>query len=840
MARKRRYGSALGEEGGDFASPYLEAINLPDENYYRNMTESPMELDQPHVSTNPIKHGLNRTNMNNTLAMQDRQQQLRSMEGRMAPKARRKRTLIGEEVREKRRVNTNEFLQDENVDIFQDELSLRSHRTGSHANAGTKNTFSYNTRSNAIPARQKGTTGNDFLDTGRKRVERGSSNLPPLPRTEDYWPKINKDSTQEHEIYLNTIRDQHFNRQKSYNTKRNEIIAGEKGDFHEDSEIVHDHRNNAYNVTEGIHSVETPLKSFRSEMKRPTNNRHYNQFIKEPDNSRVPYSRRELADSSRVSTITGVNNEAPSFHGGVESQPESFPLVSSQRKIKIHCDAMVGGDTPLKDLGFFRELETLRDDTPNPKTSEVGVGPSPKVDANSHDGVRSIPSKEAEENKKDIKQRSSMNGSILRKSIDNSYETSKQVRFSTEKASIKHKEVVIPEVQDLKFDPAEVPLIDFQDHSDRFGTVDFDETIVSNSSIRVDEDKILDAMTVDNNICLRLVQLSKEEVRLFEEAVGSKAGKETQPEDSSLFSVENELVIKAITGIHRYFLNKAFEYESSRGPELRNLATWIPEVRHSEKKSQMVSSEREELIAKIGMLNMNISKLTSALEDADQLRSKLSPGNGNSDMEARVSTEEGNTILDEELEYIFKSTSKILKCLEASDNSPVDPEGGEFSRDIGEVENPSVGQEDIQSTEKGDINNACPPTPVISSEDSVEVSPPKNKEDSSIDIERLLTECHQSQFLQMESLAVLNDFMSLLDDAEVGMQNFQRLLAKKAFDTQDSENQQIGYVSGGSMDDGVEDTLLKLQRGVSITPRFSLEESLNYRRNSTTSRRSLG
>ncbi|EAK87553.1 hypothetical protein [Cryptosporidium parvum Iowa II] len=829
MARKRRYGSAIGGEHGT-ESPYLESINLPDENYYRNMTESPMELDQPHMSTNPIKHGLSRANMNNMI-MQDRYN--KNMEARAVPKVRRKRTLIPQEsVDERNEINHSRILhQNENVDIFQDDLSSRNYPTNHSINNNSKNTFMYNTRSKAMSMRQ---VGANILDKSmenslRKRAEKGSSNLPPLPRTEDYWPKINKDTTQDHEEYLNSIRDQHFSRSKN---DENIIVNGSNIEFNNKPE---EYQSNVYSVNDGIYSIETPLKSFRSEMVRTVNgnlihvgsskevnrefvNQNYrqNHFNHEHEKANYANSNRSYLENRSEKSI--VNQNIPvqkQFH---------------QKGIKIHCDAMVGGDTPLRDINLLQENQS--DDVVElieTKTSEIGVGPSPKVDI-------TVKRKELSESSKREEAKQRTTGSILRKSIDASDDNySKQVRFSSRRSKVQQKEETLPEFEELKFDPGEIPLIDYQEHEDRFDTIDFDQE--NGSNVKIDYNKMLDTMTVDSNICLRLVQLSKEEIRLFEKSINQKNDNEGDQSGSSCNYIDDELMIKAISGIHKYFLNKAFEHESEKELELHDIMSWIPEVKYNEDKYQTVNSERDELISKIGLLNLNINRLNKALEEAEELNSRLFSSGIDKNQE---DDHESINVMPEDFEYILKSTNILLNELESTKtpiNQNFESPKANSRKEEGEQENSDV--------DKSDTSNLCSPTPVISFEDNgvAEIDPNNIQENKKpdIDIDELLNECHQSQFIQMESIAVLNDCMSLLDDAEIGMQNFQRLLAKKAFDTiEEDEQQHVGYNSNGDSMEVVEDTLLRIQKGASITPRFSLEESLNYRRSSVGSRKSIG
>ncbi|KAH8582882.1 uncharacterized protein ELE39_002227 [Cryptosporidium sp. chipmunk genotype I] len=832
MARKRRYGSALGGESST-ESPYLESINLPDENYYRNMTESPMELDQPHMSTNPIKHGLSRANMNNML-MQDRYS--KNMEARAIPKVRRKRTLIPQEVVDERNdINHSRILhQNDNVDIFQDDLSLINHQTTHAANNNSRNTFMYNTRSKAMLIRQDNANilNKSTENSHRKRAEKGSSNLPPLPRTEDYWPKINKDTTQDHEEYLNTIRDQHFSRSKN---NENIIRNGSSIEFNNKPD---EYQSNVYSVNDGIYSIETPLKSFRSEMARPVNgnlihargfkevnhelgnhinghNHHQNNLSQE--NERVTYANSNRSYLENRSEKPIVNQNMPvqkQFH---------------QKGIKIHCDAMVGGDTPLRDIAVQENPNDDAVDVIEAKTSEIGVGPSPRVDI-------SVRREEGDESGRREQAKQRVTGSILRKSIDTSDDNySKQVRFSSNRSKTKQKEETLPEFEELRFDPGEIPLIDYQEHEDRFDTIDFDQE--NGSNVKIDENKMLDTMTVDSNICLRLVQLSKEEIRLFEKSIQSQNNDGGNQCGSSCNFIDNELMIKAISGIHRYFLNKAFEYESEKELELHDIMSWIPEIKYNEDKYQIANSERDELISKIGLLNLNINRLTKALQEAEELNSRLFSSGIDKNKE---DDKESIKVIPEEFDYILKSTSILLDELESTKATAYQ-----------NFESPKVysgkkeGEQENSDVDKSDTSNLCSPTPVISFEDNSAAEIDTNNEQENrkpdIDIDGLLNECHQSQFIQMESIAVLNDCMSLLDDAEIGMQNFQRLLAKKAFDTNEEDEQQhTGYNSNNDSMEMVEDALLRLQRGASVTPRFSLEESLNYRKSSVGSRKSVG
>ncbi|OII75517.1 uncharacterized protein cubi_02038 [Cryptosporidium ubiquitum] len=827
MARKRKYGSVLGEENST-ASPYLESINLPDENYYRNMTESPMELDQPHISTNPLKHGLPRANVNNMI-MQDIYN--RNMEGKAVPKVRRKRTLIPQVVAHERN-DVDHFkritYQDNNVDIFQDDLSLRNHPTNHAVNNNSKNTFMYNTRSKAMSVRQNNTNvlGKSMENASRKKSEKGSSNLPPLPRTEDYWPKINKDTTQDHEEYLNNIRDQHFNRYRNNENIRNENnieFCSQPGEY----------QANAYSVSEGIYSIETPLKSFRSEILRPANDdimpirrsREVNNEFLEHDNI-YNYRKNNINHKNeRVICLANSNGNCLENRSEKSIVNQSLPVQKQihQRGIKVHCDAMVGGDTPLRDIQNLQEVSSNDIvDLIEMKTSEIGVGPSPRVDIN-------LKKKEESESdgREEPKQR--VTGSILRKSIEVSDDnSSKQVRFSSNKSKSKQKEETIPEFEELRFDPGEIPLIDYHEHEDRFDTIDFDQE--NGFNVKIDENKMLDTMTVDNNICLRLVQLSKEEIRLFEKAVQSQKNDEENQNGSSYNYIDNELMIKAISGVHKYFLNKAFEYENEKELELHDIISCIPEVKYNEDKYQSVNSEREELISKIGVLNLNINRLTKALQEAEELNSRLSSSGVDNCPEE--DDNEGIKALSDDFGYILKCTNILLDELE--------------SNKVGQTfESPSLnsgkGEQENSDVDKSDTSNLCSPTPVISCEDNnAEFDSNSEQENKIIDIDGLLNECHQSQFIQMESIAVLNDCISLLDDAEIGMQNFQRLLAKKAFDTTEEDDQHTGYNSNGDSMEMVEDTLLRLQKGASITPRFSLEESLNYRRSSAGSRKNVG
>ncbi|XP_665387.1 hypothetical protein [Cryptosporidium hominis TU502] len=490
---------------------------------------------------------------------------------------------------------------------------------------------------------------------------------------------------------------------------------------------------------------------------------------------------------------------------------------------------MVGGDTPLRDINLLQENQG--DDVVElieTKTSEIGVGPSPKVDI-------TIKKKELSESSKREEAKQRTTGSILRKSIDASDDNySKQVRFSSSRSKVQQKEETLPEFEELKFDPGEIPLIDYQEHEDRFDTIDFDQE--NGSNVKIDYNKMLDTMTVDSNICLRLVQLSKEEIRLFEKSINQKNDNEGDQSGSSCNYIDDELMIKAISGIHKYFLNKAFEHESEKELELHDIMSWIPEVKYNEDKYQTVNSERDELISKIGLLNLNINRLNKALEEAEELNSRLFSSRIDKNQE---DNQESINVIREDFEYILKSTSILLNELESTKtpiNQNFESPKANSRKEEGEQENSDV--------DKSDTSNLCSPTPVISFEDNgvAEIDPNNIQENKKpdIDIDELLSECHQSQFIQMESIAVLNDCMSLLDDAEIGMQNFQRLLAKKAFDTiEEDEQQHVGYSNGDSME-VVEDTLLRIQKGASITPRFSLEESLNYRRSSVGSRKSIG
>lgn len=839
MARKRRYGSAIG--GDDVPeSPYLESINLPDENYYRNMTESPMELDQPHISTNPIKHGLSRANMNNTMIMQDRYNN--SMRETVVPKVRRKRTLIPREVIHERNDSDNfrRVLHPEDVDIFQDDLSLRNHQMSHNVSKHSSNTFMYNTRSKAMSVRQENVNVLDrpTENSLRKRTEKGSSNLPPLPRTEDYWPKVNRDTIQDHEEYLNNIRDQHFNRLKENEGMTRNVNNNTKSNSQPDGYL-----SNAYNVSEGIYSIETPLKSFRSEIAaRPVNDRlMYAKGSREASKGFGEYDSQDqyilqthFGDGGVIGgvgrTVGNVNSNWNSLEKSVSSQ--SLPVQKQTHQkgaIKVHCDAMVGGDTPLRDIPFqgvskndgITDLEEV-------KTSEIGVGPSPKVDIGAN-------IKEREESGKIEGARQRITGSILRKSIDVSEDNSKQVRFSSKKSKVKQNEEKFPEVEELRFDPGEIPLIDYNEYEDRFDTIDFDQENVSN--VKIDENKMLDTMSVDNNICLRLVQLSKEEIKLFEKAILGKDQESKDDPSSSCTSMDNELMVKAVSGIHKYFLTKAFEYESGKELELRDVISWAQEAKYSEDKHQSMNSERDELINKIGVLNLNINRLTNALQEAEELNSRLfSPA---ADDETQEENGSKRPVQSGDLGYIFKCTSILLNEFESTKagNSFVSPKALPHS----EKEEEDTRNSDV---DKSDTSCLCSPTPVMSCEDGnaepgSSVYQEQGKTD--LDIDELLNECHQSQFIQMESIAVLNDCMSLLDDAEVGMQNFQRLLAKKAFDTnEETEQSHTGFSSNGDSMEIVEDTLLRLQRGVSVTPRFSLEGSINNYRNSVGSRKSIG
>ncbi|KAJ1611190.1 hypothetical protein OIY81_1807 [Cryptosporidium canis] len=820
MARKRRYGSAL---GGDeiTESPFLESINLPDENYYRNMTESPMELDQPHISTNPVKHGLSRANVNNAMIMQDMYN--KSIGERVVPKVRRKRTLIPQDVANHGN-DTDHFrreLYPEDVDIFQDDLSQINHQTNRISNNNSKNTFAYNTRSKAMSTRQDNTNAlnKPTENSLRKKAEKGSSNLPPLPRTEDYWPKVNRDTTKDHEEYLNNIRNQHFSRLKENENMRNVNNVDLSNHFS-------GNQGRASNIHEGVYSIETPLKSFRSEMMRPMNHRLLYEREANDANGIGEYNRRYndiIHENGRVIDHSVFNkshfeshHERSSVSHNTAAQKQTY-----QKGMRTRCDAMVGGDTPLRDIPLH---EDSGDDTSylaDVKTSEVGVGPSPKNSAS-----MKVSEEVGSERVVGSKQRTT--GSILRKSVEASDDNSKQVRFSSKKSKAGQAEEKFPEVEDLRFDPSEVPLVDYQDYDYRFDTLDIDQEGTSN--VIIDEDKMLDTLSVDSNICLRLVQLSKEEIKLFEKAIQSRSNEETQNDLEN--SMDDELMIKAVSGIHKYFLNKAFEYESRKEPELRDMISWTTDVNINEDRHQSVSSEREELINKIGILNLNINKLTNALQEAEELKSKLFSPLAENSQEG----ENDEQTRSKELEYIFKCTDMILSQLEST-SANCEPGSPKVHSEIDD------GDQKNSDADKSDTSYLCSPTPVMPCDennpelDSVNDLESKRAE---VDIDGLLNECHQSQFIQMESIAVLNDCMSLLDDAEVGMQNFQRLLAKKAFDTnEESDHSHAGFSPSGDSMEVVEDALLRLQRGVSVTPRFSLEGGVNYR-SSVGSRKSIG
>lgn len=843
MARKRRYGSAIG--GDDITeSPYLESINLPDENYYRNMTESPMELDQPHISTNPIKHGLSRANVSNTMIIQDKYNQ--TLGERVLPKVRRKRTLIPKEAAHERN-DTDYFrraLHDEDVDIFQDDLSLRNNQTSHTVMNLSNNTFMYNTRSKAISTRQENVNvlGKSAENSLRKRTEKKSSNLPPLPRTEDYWPKINRDTTQDHEEYLNSIRDQHFNRSKENEGMMRNVSNNMKSNSQPDQ-----YQSNSYNVSEGIYSIETPLKSFRSKMTiRPVNNDRL-MHARSSGKANIGFGEYDCQDKyshyrhfgdgdvigEGVRTAGGyLSSSKSSLEKSVSTQ--SLPIQKQAHHkggvLKVHCDAMVGGDTPLRDISFREDSksDSIADLT-EVKTNEIGVGPSPKIDI----GVKM---KEGGGSGRMEVTRQRITGSILRKSIDVSEDNSKQVRFSSKKSKAKQNEEKFPEVEELRFDPGEIPLIDYNEYEDRFDTIDFDQGNASN--IKIDENKMLDTMSVDNNICLRLVQLSKEEIKLFEKAILSQKDQGAQDgSSSSCTSMDDELMIKAVSGIHKYFLTKAFEFESGKDLELRDVISLAQEVKYNEDRHQSINSERDELISKIGVLNLNINRLANALQEAEELNSRLFPPPEDDEIQ-----EDGNKrhVQSGGLQYIFKCTSILLDEFESTKagNAFGSPKTLANSEKDG-------GDHRSSDVDKSDTSYLCSPTPVMPFEEgNAELGSSTNQEHSKtdLDIDELLNECHQSQFIQMESIAVLNDCMSLLDDAEVGMQNFQRLLAKKAFDTnEETEQSHIGYnSSNGDSMEVVEDTLLRLQRGVSVTPRFSLEGSISNYRTSVGSRKSIG
>ncbi|KAH8741163.1 hypothetical protein FG386_000070 [Cryptosporidium ryanae] len=732
MGRKRRYGSITQDVAP--SSPFLESINLPDENYYRNMTESPVELLQPHMSTNPIKHCVNKTNINNMLVMQDR---FDNMENRVISRGNNRRTLIPQDIdgiHEIKNRNRRAYRTDD-VDIINDDMSFRE-VTG------------YNTRSRtrAIPKE------NIYRENGkvsRTRIEKGSSNLPPLPRTEDFWPKINRgDGIQDHENYLNSIRNKHLNKGKTINNGDYDII-----DFQDENYELHNRKNfsyvrglNAYNVHEGIESVETPLKDLRSEIKRYQNKKK----------------------SEMVEASINVNINESTFRNEQNYSGNNMSRNNEVFKKKNVCSVLVGGDTPLRKFSFNEFVEGV-------ETNEIGVGPSPKV-------IEKINEKKTDDDDNDASRK---RGSILRKSVDIVNESSKQVRFSTEKSNVL-KEDKIPEIKELRFDPSEVPLI--ENHTNN----------IDNCNDDIDIDKMLDTLSVDNNISLRLVQLSKEEIRLFQESLEDE-------QNIRDVSMDKDLMIKAISGIHRYFLNKMFEYESKKDLQFQDIKKYMPDIRYYDNKNKLVSSEREELINKIALLNININRLTDALKEVDEIKSRLLP-NLASDNKSSI----GGRV---ECEYLLKSTSKILE--RNLNNSNTDNNIDDDKNDL---------------------------TSPASSADT-EVIPYKDDKEQCVNsldnnIEELLNECHQSQFMQMESIAILNDCMSLLDDAEIGMQNFQRLLAKKAFDTNEEDTVNYNSNVGDSLEI-VEDTLLRLQKGVSITPRFSLDDATTYR-NSISSRRSVG
>ncbi|KAH7648124.1 hypothetical protein FG379_000048 [Cryptosporidium bovis] len=737
MGRKRRYGSMAQEEVAP-SSPFLESINLPDENYYRNMTESPMELLQPHMSTNPIKHGVNKTNMNNMLVMQDK---FNNMENRIISKGNNRRTLIPQDidgVYDMRDRNRGTYRVD-NIDIINDDMSFRE-------------VPGYNTRSRtrAVPKENIYRENEKVL---RRRIQKGSSNLPPLPRTEDFWPKINRDGIQDHENYLNSIRNKHFNKGKTNDncyvidsSVGNDEICN-KGSFTYNMSNL-----NAYSVDEGIESMHTPLKDLRSGVQRPLN------------------SKKPGITESSISTNKNIDTSNNEHHNSQNNMSRNN--VTYRRKNV--CNALVGGDTPLRKFGF---REFFGDEV---ETNDIGVGPSPKI-------MDKINEEKVEVEKKydsnDISRKKG--GSILRKSIDTANESLKQVRFSAEKGNHTVKEDIIPAIKELRFDPSEVPLIEnCGNNSDHL-----------TDSIELDDDKMLDTLSVDNNIALRLVQLSKEEIRLFQEGLEDE-------KNCKDVAMDKGLMIKAISGIHRYFLNKVFEYEGKKDLQFQDIKRSIPDMKYYyESKSQTINSEREELINKIALLNMNINRLTVALREVDEIKSRLLPTSDN-----EFSADGGG-----ECEYVLKITNKILEKKLKLNNS----------------------ESHVDLYKNNDIVS---PT---SSADT-EIIPYKYDIGNNMDrnIEELLNECHQSQFMQMESIAVLNDCMSLLDDAEVGMQNFQRLLAKKAFYTNEDDTANYNTSVSDSLE-VVEDTLLRLQKGVSITPRFSLDDTISYR-NSISSRRSIG
>ncbi|KAL7068437.1 hypothetical protein ACR3K2_10460 [Cryptosporidium serpentis] len=789
MARKRKYQSAMED-----IDPCLNPVYLPNENYYRNPTETPAELLPPHISTNPAKPGNTKCNSKILTIYQNPAEKIKLKSIR--------RNLL----------NNNTIIpcnkRSDMVDILNDDISFTEIKTKSII---TNNMSRKDSKNNK-----------NLNKIIKPRVDKGDSNLPPLPRTEDYWPKLVTNGYEEHESYLDRIRKEHLDNQyqdilrlKSENKNRNfqcnhyyeqyNIPLGNSN-----LENNHNAGNSYYNKLylrsdEGIYCVETPLRNVRDIDNKWNNvNAKKHGILQDISINNTNFNNLQTK-GTQVDETKYLNNKKN--------------IAISELPKNLKCDAIVGGNTPLRNTIDNNDLDEIvlnrsKEQEYRKETNDIAVGPSPNSHILSHDLEKTPKIEKIRPN------------SILRKSIEICSESSKQVRFSTRYQSDKSKFLL--KFEELNFDPTEEPLVNMENSEYSDGSMEIGDNIHEDYSI-------FDFISLDNRILLRLMQICRKELDLVENLT-------TQIDDIGINS-DYTLVNKAINGIYKYFLIKAVDYGWKKDNEFNDVKyAMAKEYRDNNVNYyNSIINEREILKNKIGIYNSNIQKLKNALSEADKLKELIELDNfsKNKDLTNTPEIDKVENINKFDNQEDRKWILQYVKYLFNGINGIINNNGNTLS-DINEY------NENNNNSYETDNSNDYSPTPVLKvlKDDNSELRDHKleNINNNSFDknicgsssiVDDILSECHKMQFISMESIAFLNDCIALLNDAEIGMQNFQKLLAHKAFDIH--EDDKNGKLSNNI--DEAEDAMLRLQRGASITPRFSIDSNTgSYNRTSISSR----
>ncbi|OII77993.1 hypothetical protein cand_038010 [Cryptosporidium andersoni] len=781
MPRKRKYQSAMGD-----IDPCLNPVYLPNENYYRNPTETPAELLPPHISTNPAKPGNAKCNSKILPIYQNPAEKIKL-------KGIRRDLLNNNTI-----ISCNKHC--DMVDILNDDMSF--------VETKTKSIITNNL------SRKDSKNNKNLNKIIKPRIDKGDSNLPPLPRTEDYWPKLVTSGYEEHESYLDKIRKEHLDSQyqdisrlRDENKNRNSQCNHYKqyniplgsSNLGNNYNTGNSYYNKLYlRSDEGIYCVETPLRNIRG-IDNKWNNVN--------------------AKKHGILQDTSINNANFNNLQSKGTQIDETKYLDNKKNIAISelpknlkCDAIVGGNTPLRNTIDNNNLDEVvlnrnKEREYRKETNDIAVGPSPNSHILPHDLEKTPKIEKIRPN------------SILRKSIEICNESSKQVRFSTRYKSDRSKFPL--KFGELNFDPAEELLVNMENSECYNESMEVGDNIYEDYSI-------FDSISLDSRILLRLMQICRKELNLVENLT-------TQIDDIGINS-DYTLVNKAINGIYKYFLIKAVDYGWKKDNEFNDVkCAMAKEYRNNNVNYyNSIINEREVLKNKIGIYNSNIQKLKNALSEADKLKELIELDNFSENRDLtntpeidkieninKFDNQEDKKWILQYVKHLFNGINEIINKGDTLSNINKYNEGTSNSYETGN-------------------SNDYSPTPVLKvlKDDNSELRDNKlgninNSSDENICrssiVDDILSECYKMQFISMESIAFLNDCIALLNDAEIGMQNFQKLLAHKAFNIH--EDDKNGKLSNDI--DEAEDAMLRLQRGASITPRFSIDSNTgSYNRTS--------